>query len=187
MPALEKWAGFNTLNDPQLEEMLCAAWRLVREMKAEANPRWLVLLGTSGAGKTLLAKRVWRWFWEIGRHYSAMNPKNQQAVNLVMRGQFCSWRMFGEEMLSGDYSRTIDLCEDHFVVLDDIACKRDKSGIGIDKLDTILDARLKRWTIITANLSIEEIANQLDGRIASRLMRNSEIVDVNVHDYNARD
>lgn len=121
-----------------------------------------------------------------GKTFTQGEERAAFSVNLVRSGQFCSWRKFGEEMLAGDYSRTVDLCDDHFVVLDDIAAKRDKSGIAVDKLDTILDSRARKWTVITANLSIEEIAEQLDARIASRLIRNSEVVDVDVIDYNLR-
>jgi DNA replication protein DnaC len=182
MPELEKWASFHCLNDPQLQQMLVEAWRFKEAVKADKQPHWLCFLGTSGAGKTHLARRLWRYWENGGRYY-----EHPCGAQMVKRGQWCSWRMFGEEMLRGDYSRTSDLCCDSFVVLDDIASKRDKSGIGVDKLDTILDARRGKWTVVTANLSIAQISEQMDARIASRLMRDGAVVlDVDVQDYGTR-
>jgi DNA replication protein DnaC len=92
-----------------------------------------------------------------------------------------------EECLRGDFSRTVDLCDDWFVVLDDIGAKRDKSGMGLDKLDTVLASRSeKKWTMITANQSLEELAD-MDSRISSRLLRGgSEAVEVKMLDYAIR-
>lgn len=132
----------------------------------------------------MLAKRVWRWFMDVGKFY--VEPS--RGANCVRTGQFCNWRKYVEECLDGDFSRTLDLCEDWFLVLDDIGAKRDKSGAWVDKLDTILARRSEaRWTIITANLSLQEISDQLDARIASRMLRGgSVVVDVDVPDYNVR-
>ena len=169
--AWAKWAEFEMHNDDQLERMVAAMGRFIRDIKDGAPPRWLSLLGPSGAGKTHLAKRITRWARTTGN-----------AVH------FCSWRAFGEEMLTGDYSRTERLRDDWLVALDDIASKRDKSGIASDKLDSTLDARLGRWTVITANLTLAQIAEQLDQRIASRMLRGgSEVVSVNAADWNLRE
>lgn len=164
--------------------MILAVARFITDMKAATHPRFLSFLGKSGAGKTMLARRVWRWFDRFGCYY---RPIAGCESEMVRTGQFCEWRKFMEECLQGDWSRTSDLCDDWFVVLDDIGAKRDKSGVGLDKLDTILAARSERkWTLITSNLSLEEIAD-MDARIASRLLRGgSEVIQVDVVDYALR-
>lgn len=164
----------------QLEDLVTATGKFIQDIQAGSKPRFLSLLGTSGVGKTLLAKYIWRWFDTAGRFYK--EPSTGAA--LTRSGQFCDWRRLVE---SRDYSRTMDLCDDYFVVLDDIAAKRDRYGEWTDKLDTILAQRSERkWTVITANLSLQAISDQLDARIASRLIRNgSMVVDVNIPDYNA--
>ena len=58
----------------------------------------------------------------------------------------------------------------------------------MSKLDQIIDAQLGKWTVITCNFTREEIAEQMDARIASRLGRaNNVIVDnISVLDYSIR-
>ncbi len=58
----------------------------------------------------------------------------------------------------------------------------------MSKLDQIIDARLGKWTVITCNFTREEIAEQMDVRIASRLSHaNNVIVDnISVLDYSIR-
>lgn len=165
--------------------MVDAVARFVLDMRAGSSPRILSMLGTTGIGKTMLAKRIWKWFNDNGKWF--VEPI--RGATCVRTGQFCDWRKFIEDCLQeGDFSRTVDLCEDWFVILDDIGCKRDKSGFGVDKLDTILARRTGRlWTVVTANLSLEEISDQLDARIASRLLRHgSTVVEVEMPDYNVR-
>lgn len=167
------------------EGMVDAMARFILDIKSGSAPRTLSLLGTTGVGKTMLAKRIWRWFDAVGKWY--VEPV--RGAMCVRTGQFCDWRKFIEDCLAeGDFSRSLDLCEDWFVVLDDIGSKRDKSGFGVDKLDTILARRCGRlWTVVTANLSVEEISDQLDARIASRLLRHgSTVVEVDMPDYNVR-
>lgn len=167
----------------QLDALVQATASFIRDFKTAKKPRFLSLLGTSGSGKTFLAKYTWRWFDKSGRFYKEPNT----GATLVHTGQFCDWRSFVEQCLSGDYSRTQDLRDDYFVVLDDIGAKRDKSGAWVDKLDTILADRSEaKWTLITANLSLQVISDLLDARIASRLIRaGSVVVDVTIPDYNA--
>ncbi len=182
--AWAKWADFQTFGDPQLVTMVEAVASFVTDMKADKPPRFLSLLGTSGAGKTKLAKRVWRWFSKCGRYY---NPIKGCDASMVRTGQFCDWRDLIESMMDTKDFSTMDLCQDCFLVLDDIGAKRDKSGFGADKLDTVLAARSERkWTLITSNLSVAELA-AIDSRIASRLCRGgSVVVEVNVPDYSLR-
>jgi len=147
--------------------MVEAAARFVNDLRRGEPPRWLVLLGKSGTGKTHLARRIHTYFMDAGRYYTEPTT----GARCARSSQFCSWRKYMEECLGGDYSRTVDLCEDWLVVLDDIGAKRDTSGIGADKLDTILSARSeRRWTVITSNLDAEQLG-AVDPRIASRLFR----------------
>lgn len=180
-----KWAKFQTFNEPMLEEMVNAVADFVLDMKNGSKPRWLSLVGTSGAGKTYLAKRVWKWFSE-----SPMNKveSRNNGNQIVYPGQFCHWPDFADDLKANiGYGRLEDLKTEKFVVLDDVGQNRDASGHVTDKLSVLLSCRVNKWTIITANLGLEEIANKLDTRIASRMVRDGSIVvDVDVADYSLR-
>ena len=56
------------------------------------------------------------------------------------------------------------------------------------KLYNLLNAREGKFTVITANLTLEDFNQQMDARIASRLIRNgSVVVDVIAEDFNMRE
>lgn len=190
---LEKWAGFQTLGEPQLEDMLTATWRFIAGIKAEPVPmlgefrkpqgRWLSLLGTSGAGKTMLSKFVWNWWCTQGRR--CLCPVS--GAETWRHGRWLSWKSFVENSKpSLPHEQWQDLREAWLVIIDDFGSAHDPSGYATDLLLGILQSRDKRWTLLTSNLSAEAVQKR-DGRIASRLIRHgSEVVDVNVIDWNLR-
>ena len=64
-------------------------------------------------------------------------------------------------------------------------CQR-PSDWTAEKINTLANVRVGKWTILTSNLSMVQIA-KVDKRIASRMVRNKGIVaDVNTKDYNLR-
>lgn len=184
----EKWFNFKTFGDPQLCKMLTAAANFVLDVKEGKPCPWLVLLGTSGAGKSHLAKRIWRWWNKCGKFYIEPNT----GANCVHSGQLCLFADFVQEGREGDFSRAIDLIEDRLVILDDIAAGADARGWITDKLYHIIERRLDdaglQATVITANLSIEKLAEIYDQRIASRLVRRGteRVIEVDVPDFKLR-
>jgi DNA replication protein DnaC len=179
----EKWFGFQTLNDSQLEEMLCAASMFVMDIKAGQKPRWLSLLGTSGAGKTHLANRIYR-------HVVKSQVLKTKVVDdkIFYPAEKCYWPELGGK-LQGNEGRDLvwQLSETQFVFLDDIGAKRDGSGFITGELSTLLGRRTGKWTIITANMSLQLIAEKVDPRLASRMIRDgSVVVDVDVVDFALR-
>ncbi len=183
LKALESWATFQTFNDPQLKLLLAQAGCFVQAMKNGDNPRWLSMLGHSDQGKTYLAKRIWKWFQDFGKNYTDVRT----GATLVRRGQFLYWPSLLEELRSGAYGRMDDLKTDALVVLDDIGAERDPTGFSADKLNTLLNLRLNKWTIITCNLPLRDIAVKVDYRVASRMMRDGNIVvDSDTTDFSLR-
>jgi DNA replication protein DnaC len=79
------------------------------------------------------------------------------------------------------------VCNDWFVALDDIGAES-ASDFYVSKLDQIIDARLGKWTVITCNFTREEIAEQMDVRIAARLGRGNNVIvgNIRVPDYSIR-
>lgn len=71
-----------------------------------------------------------------------------------------------------------------FLVIDDLGAERDSSGFVKDKMFELLNARMGKWTLITTNLSLKNIAENYDARIASRLIRDGNIfMRINAGDY----
>ena len=178
---------FQTFSDPTLEQMAQRTEEFCRDMFVNHNPRWLSFLGKAGTGKTHLAKRINRYFQKHLEGQLAPGQKLEKTRNR-MRGGFVPWRKLANDLRSGCTDILQDLEEDWFVALDDIGSEyRSKSDYLASKLDQLLDGRLRKWTVITANLSLEEIGQFMDVRIASRILRGgSEVIDVNVKDYNLR-
>lgn len=189
------WAKFSdvqTLGDPQLEQMKDEAVSFIDDLFAGRAPRWLSLLGNSGAGKTMLAKRIWHLFrdhrhtmidWPRSRETQETNPRI-----IRWRGGFINWGKAVNRMLEGDYAFLEDLRAYDFFVLDDVVSEYQKMReLSAAKLYDVLESRLGKWTVITANVFLHQVSESLDQRIASRMLRNnSTVVEVDVQDFNLR-
>jgi DNA replication protein DnaC len=193
--AWAKFQDFRTLNDPQLEHMKDEAVSFIDDLFNNRTPRWLSLLGTSGAGKTMLAKRISKLFATY-RHQEIDWLRTKQTQSeaspygeiIRWRGGYINWGKAINRMLQGDYDFLHDLRNYDFFALDDIVSEYQKlRELSASKLYDVLESRLGKWTVITANLGLEAIGNVLDPRIASRMIRNNSIVvDVDVPDWNLR-
>lgn len=164
--------------------MVEAVARFVLDMRENKPPRWLSLVGTSGAGKTYLAKRVWKWYRQSSLFETTVPEKGEP----IYPGQSCHWPNLADQLKANTGYETYDeLKREKFVVLDDIGQNRDTSGHTTEKLSILLSCRVGKWTMITSNLSLEQIAEKIDPRVASRMLRDgSAVIDVNVPDYSLR-
>lgn len=176
--------------------MFSAATRFVLDVRKRERSPWLVLLGTSGAGKTHLARRVWKWWNDCGMWYV-----NGNGGNSVMRGEFVAWPAFVKQCKNRDFSREEEIATAHLTILDDIGAGEDARKWVADMLHYLVESRMEprrhaehssapvmAATLITANLTLEQFAMLYDERIASRLVRKGrdKVVEVNVPDYMMR-
>ena len=188
--AWAKWASFDLSRGrpdeiAQLTRMLHAVARFASEMKRGCRPRWLSLLGPSGAGKTYLAKRVWYWAKESGILKGRVVTMDE-GDQIIYPGRWCHWPRIASNM-SENYGAINDMHSEQFVCLDEIGADRDPSGLVRDKLATMLCARVDRWTLVTSNKTLEQVATDIDTRVASRMIRDgSEVVEIDVRDYALR-
>lgn len=167
--------------------MLSASDNFCRDLAANQNARWMTFLGKAGTGKTHLAKRISRYF-RCNLEGQLIPGQNLEEKQHRMRGGFVSFRRLANDLRNGDTTILRDLSDDWFLALDDIGAEyKSKSDFITSKLDELLDSRLGKWTVITANLSLAEIGEYMDVRIASRILRGgSEVIDVDVPDFNLR-
>jgi DNA replication protein DnaC len=149
--------AFDPSVHPEAAQALNAvqAWRAA--LDSNLPPRWLSLLGKAGTGKTMLAK-------------AAVTNLKQGPQLFRTWSKICDWLAHGEwEIL--DLMKT-----QRILVLDDITRPYDSNTLSAfdanskGMLIDLLDDRLGKWTILTDNRPLREIA-EFDTRIASRMLR----------------
>lgn len=158
---------FETFNDPVLREMLSAAQEYASSYK-NGGGGWLSFLGSSGTGKTFLATKVCR---HLG-------------------GTVKAWPKFMARMRTGDY-HIYDSVEslartDGVLLLDEIGVGNDRKDFGIDLLLQVIEARRRRPTLLTSNLSLAGLA-AIDMRLSSRLLRYGRVVKCETKDFALRE
>jgi DNA replication protein DnaC len=179
---MQTWASscrFKTLGDPQLERMVQEAMRFEDEaLKASVGrkPRWLSFCGPSGTGKTHIASALFRC---LGGAFHA-HP------SLLSGAMKFTWPRLLPKLRNGEYHLLDDIRDCHLLFLDDFGTER-PTEFALEKLYEIIESRNRKWTILTANLSVEQIGSKMDTRIASRLIRDGSIVvNVQAPDFNLR-
>jgi DNA replication protein DnaC len=138
------------------------------------QPYWLTICGESGIGKTHLARAVWDQF----RHENRFNLKFSKSGNFTYGNTafWCDWRKCCAEFRDGAYGLIEDICNEWFVVIDDLGAEYDPTGFIASATDRIIAGRRRKWTMITTNMFLSEIANRIDTRIASRMLRDGGVV-----------
>ena len=152
---------FETRGDPVLEAMKGAAISFISDVRSRQRPYWLTLWGRAGkgngTGKTFIS----------GLIADALRA----SFGHVIPAKKCHWpslcdRMQREEETTHAFSFAEDC---GLLILDDIGAEHQTSAM-ISKLCRLMESRLRKWTIITTNLSPADWRDR-DSRISSRLIR----------------
>lgn len=167
-----KW-DFETAGEPQLAEMLAASQRFADEMKSGMTPRWLSMLGKSGIGKTHLATKLFGWCDRFGCFFTEPKTGASNCHPIA----FASWRRTADRLRNGEWGLIKELADKWFLVIDDLGAEfQGGSGAVKAALERLIDDRLGKWTVITSNLYTAEIAESIDTRISSRMLRGGSVI-----------
>lgn len=185
----EVFRDFQSFGEPSLINALYEAQQFCLALASSKAPAyWLSLLGPSGIGKTMLAKRIVRFF---DRYLDGFLDEKYSAPGkqiFYRRGGFKPWIKVVDEMIGGDFTGLRNLSDDWLVVLDDVAVGYSRHlDLAANKLYEVLNNREGRFTVLTANMSLQGFNEKFDARIASRMIRHGNIViDVTAKDFNLR-
>jgi DNA replication protein DnaC len=101
---------------------------------------------------------------------------------------FAHWPTLARHISEGKepmWSVLYDSLEADLLLLDDIGAESDKykTGETTDGLCQLLTARADKWTVITTNIERIEWSTHFDSRVADRLQRNAEVVEMSAGSY----
>lgn len=144
----------------------------------------MLIYGENGTGKTHSAKAVWKWIQQIGPSIQFM--RRAGFVSYAM-GQYWEWPRLLDMLKEGQWHIIEEATEADLLIIDELGGGHDPSFVGVDKLCQLLSARERKWTLITTNIMPDAWEQKFDRRIASRFVRNSELIDLSgLKDYRSR-
>ena len=158
---------FNWEYDKEFHPECKLAFDSTRKIALEIIPkqnkrRWLSLLGNSGVGKTHLAKKLSALLKTYGYN-----------------GCFYSWSRIIDYARKGDFGIFEHLENVPIAVIDDIGAGYE-NYFSSSKITELADKRLNKWTIFTSNLQLRQIAETIDTRLASRMIRGeNKVIEFN--------
>lgn len=176
--------------------MLSEAKQFLSDMIAGKEPRWLVYLGNPGCGKTHLSGKIRDFLLDKAReiYNTVERPRRDPELSNYLTcwtyaqsgSIFTKWDNIIKNAKIGDYDRLRNAESDWVKIIDDLGVNsfsdsgREREPMAttfsVQCIGGLLDARLRKWTVITANFSRSQFATQFDTRIASRFMRDNNVV-----------
>lgn len=176
--------------------------RFCSDIMQGAPPRWLFLCGSSGCGKSHLAKAAAECIgkyaeWCYNKHGRPLvDPRLERYESTwpyAQAGQiFVKWARIIDSARDGNYDPFKLATKDYFKVIDDVGAEgfgqdRKPTAFVINQLGKLADERLRKWTIWTSNFGLGDFAELFDSRIASRMLRDGNtVIEVSARDFNTR-
>jgi DNA replication protein DnaC len=177
--------NFNDHDDDNLKAMHRAAKIFLFDFLMSAidpdkhTPYWLTLLGPSETGKTHLAHAIYRFFKEhIETTFVPVNGYEKLQI-LKHTGEFIMASETGKQAITM-HGLLRRLNEANLIIIDEL--DPHVSRIEKDQVCKLMSWRAGagnnpfRWMVVTSNLTRQQVADEFDPRIASRLRRESNVV-----------
>lgn len=139
----------------------------------------LIFYGPNGVGKSHILKRVHRWAVANSKQMPLVHDELSEQRNVSL--PTCEYRLWADLLAllkKGEWQIVEDLIATTLLILDDIGAEHDPSGVGLEKLYTVLSHREFKWTMISTNITPAHWSDKFEKRIASRLFRNAVHVDM---------
>lgn len=202
--------GLSEFDTPEERKVLISAFQESARWLASwydgLDPYWLVLVGFSGVGKTMLTKRMAAFVDRFGPSTFDRTVRAAHGAYTQDSEAIYSYRQEGSIFMKwGDLvphsgenqARIARAARDWIKMIDDLKAQTGdeimiEAEVGlqpkrfeVNAAGDLLDARLRKWTVINSNLTRAKLAVFWDVRIASRLTRDGNtIVDLsNVRDF----
>jgi DNA replication protein DnaC len=145
----------------------------------------LVIYGNNGAGKSHTAKAIHRWAGAVAMNLPLVNSEENDSMSLATSA-FVNWGRTVDRLKAGEWELIDNLLPANLLVIDDLGAEHDPSKVGMSKLYQILERREWKWTVITTNTTPDRWEEKFERRVASRLLRNTVLIDVSeVPDFNS--
>lgn len=175
---LDKWMGLKPTH-PQVvlaEERIhafCCGF-----LKQPGRGRTVVIYGNNGCGKTHIARAVNRWVNQMSSLDKPPCFYNSDGNICLASCDGVHWPSVVDSFHRNEWDIVEDLYECAMLAIDDIGAEHDPSKVGAEKLYLLLNRREFRWNLLTTNLKPSQWESAFDRRIASRLYRNAEHIDL---------
>ena len=155
-------------------------------LNSDTAPRWAVIAGPCGTGKSHVAKSCSRFFKTNAIELFVEGP--WRTGSEIPFGYFRDWKVLTTRN-DFDFDDAMNLIDAAgFVVLDDVGSETDRfrSGLPTERLLRALDARQDKFLMITTNAPLAQWPKAFDNRVASRLGAAMYFDTTGIPDYRPR-
>ena len=185
-----KLDDFQTFGEEPLVRAKQLALEFIMDLKRAPWGRGycLTLAGLSGTGKTLLVRCILSQLRHNEWGQLGVVPARQRDNQVQhFTARFYDMRKVADKIRAKEFSIVDSMEKQSLCVLDDIGADNDPFKQTAEKLDRVLRSRAGKWTLCTANLSLAQIGQKLDPRIASALIRDgNKVHEMKTQDYSMR-
>lgn len=189
-----------------MEQALLEVQQWLQAIMDDAEPYCLTLCGVSGVGKSHLAQAAKRWLakeaeWiyrdKVRPRLDPTGENYTTSYSYAQQGAF--FRRWDQDLINpakdGNFNPLKLAGSDWIKIVDDLGSeqKDGKSGdlkptaFALGSMTSLIEARVRKWSLYTANYTERGFAETYDVRVADRLIRwPNRIVEIKVRSFALR-